>query len=501
MVSATGEATNASEITAPVAPSPNEIPEEDPQQEFEAAPRTDEGVFREIDSLAQDVRAKEQRSFLRGATSHRLHVDKKADIYARADMLDEDVKKKLAMKYSAAVSRPGAFDGDDRRSSTLSKPSYSQKERLAHVASQRHEEEQKRRRDIENTGPVIGPENEEDPLDDLQLRMNIFIDETNKEDKDEQKEQRIQQRRKRYRLLAATLIGLVAIVALLGVVIIGAGGSSTGDDMDSSDSGESFVACYSSSNETMQSYLYQELRSLLVAQHSELEASISTPSSDARKSLCWLAHDDALVIQVRPWWEDYWVLQRFSLGLIYFHFIGGDSATGGPVSALSTSNWLTATPICQWTFLRCGGSSGDEVTKLLFHSKTLSGSIPSQLALLTKLVHIEFTANLLIGTIPEEIWTMSQLELFKIDLNELTGTLSSELANLDRLQQLSLGSNQLTGNLPEMASLTNMERLDIYFSKMVGPFPNISGWNNLGERISGNSTGGLPLFATDHHHI
>jgi hypothetical protein len=52
------------------------------------------------------------------------------------------------------------------------------------------------------------------------------------------------------------------------------------------------------------------------------------------------------------------------------------------------------------------------------------------------------------GTIPTEIGLLTQVTVLAFGNQELTGTIPSTLGNLTRLRQLSLYTNQLNGPIP-----------------------------------------------------
>lgn len=92
---------------------------------------------------------------------------------------------------------------------------------------------------------------------------------------------------------------------------------------------------------------YRTIRSIIISKHPDMEASIATFGSNARKALCWFVYGDALGMDIIL--EAYQVVQRFTLlALMYFYFVSED------VRSISTSNWLTgAVHECEWDHLKC----------------------------------------------------------------------------------------------------------------------------------------------------
>lgn len=89
----------------------------------------------------------------------------------------------------------------------------------------------------------------------------------------------------------------------------------------------------------------------------------------------------------------------------------------------------------------------------------LTGSIPSEIWNLGRLVSLSIRDNQLTGSIPPEIGRLSRLEGLDLAGNELTGSIPSEIGRLARLVSLSIRDNQLTGSIP--TELGDAKRLEI----------------------------------------
>ena len=87
----------------------------------------------------------------------------------------------------------------------------------------------------------------------------------------------------------------------------------------------------------------------------------------------------------------------------------------------------------------------------------MSGDIPSELASLAKLVHLDLSHNQFSGAIPSELEDLTSLELLSIRANQLNGPIPSELGSLTSLIHLDLSDNQLVGPIPsELGSLSRL---------------------------------------------
>lgn len=128
---------------------------------------------------------------------------------------DDALKKKLAiMVASAGLSIPGAFDINGR---PLPKPS----QKLLAKGARIREDEKKLQQNREKDGPIIGPVNEGQPLEDFQERMNEFMDETNKEDQEAQKIKKEERERRKRRRCSIVAMGFIVVItgAVVGVVL------------------------------------------------------------------------------------------------------------------------------------------------------------------------------------------------------------------------------------------------------------------------------------------
>jgi Leucine-rich repeat (LRR) protein len=78
-------------------------------------------------------------------------------------------------------------------------------------------------------------------------------------------------------------------------------------------------------------------------------------------------------------------------------------------------------------------------------SNGISGSVPTEIGLLSNLVDLQLGDNLLTGNVPSQLGTLSSLQGLSLDDNRLSGPIPSELGQISTLQVLRLRSNALTG--------------------------------------------------------
>uniref|UniRef100_A0A7S2NR12 Leucine-rich repeat-containing N-terminal plant-type domain-containing protein n=1 Tax=Leptocylindrus danicus TaxID=163516 RepID=A0A7S2NR12_9STRA len=156
-------------------------------------------------------------------------------------------------------------------------------------------------------------------------------------------------------------------------------------------------------------------------------------------------------------------LQRSALEAFY-------AATGGQ-SWVSNTNWLVDPNICTWAGIGCDTTQQFVIT-LRLQSNRLSGSLPVELAQLSKLTDLRLDTNTITGTLPSELGALTSLHTLFLQSNSLTGALPSELGQLTSLRYLYLHQNALTGALPnELVSLKSMRTLYLSYNSFNGVVP------------------------------
>ncbi|WCJ41970.1 Leucine-rich repeat protein kinase family protein [Euphorbia peplus] len=162
---------------------------------------------------------------------------------------------------------------------------------------------------------------------------------------------------------------------------------------------------------------------------------------------------------------------------------------------LITSNWSTATSVCDWLGITCG-TRHHRVTGIQLRNMSLTGtippdignlsflanfslstnnfqdSLPSQLANLRRLKWFDLGYNIFSGIIPSWIGSFTQLQYLDLSSNNFGGVIPTSLCNLSKLNHLNLGMNNLEGQIP--AAIGNLQSLEILYlnnNKLSGGVP------------------------------
>jgi len=102
------------------------------------------------------------------------------------------------------------------------------------------------------------------------------------------------------------------------------------------------------------------------------------------------------------------------------------------------------------------------ITALSLESTLLSGSLPTQIALLQNLTQVSLAKNSLTGTIPTQLSLLTKVNLFRIEGNRISGTIPKDLFlhGNRKFVTISLSQNRLSGTIPshwENLAITSVE--------------------------------------------
>ena len=140
---------------------------------------------------------------------------------------------------------------------------------------------------------------------------------------------------------------------------------------------------------------------------------------------------------------------------ILYDELGGDSWT-------DNANWKSTAPLDDWYGISTDSSG--RVATIDLYDNDLSGSIPSELGVLSNLEYLNLGTNDITGSIPAELGRRAaNLEYLSLSNNDLTGSIPRKLGDLSSLEWLSLSRNNLAGPIPpELGDLSNFRALYLY---------------------------------------
>ena len=162
---------------------------------------------------------------------------------------------------------------------------------------------------------------------------------------------------------------------------------------------------------------------------------LGQPSSSEYKALCWIMKDDPLydIYEIC----DGTLLQRYVIAYFYM-----------------SQNWtveldkMASKPTCQWEGIKCD-STQKFVEELNFRSRSIAGTLISEIGLLTRLRSIDLSDNSIGGTLNPLLFNYKpKLESINIKHNNLGGNIPGELFKLPKLKKVILKDNKLVGTIP-----------------------------------------------------
>ena len=101
------------------------------------------------------------------------------------------------------------------------------------------------------------------------------------------------------------------------------------------------------------------------------------------------------------------------------------------------------------------------------------GTLPSELALLTRLERLELTRNCLTGTIPSELGDLSKSLVFLgLGVNDFEGRLPTEMGKLTVLRTVGLERNRFSGSIPtHFGNMVEARLLNLDRNQLSGTVP------------------------------
>jgi Leucine-rich repeat (LRR) protein len=103
----------------------------------------------------------------------------------------------------------------------------------------------------------------------------------------------------------------------------------------------------------------------------------------------------------------------------------------------------------------------------------MTGTIPTELALLPYLQSLTLSSNLFTGTLPLEYGEMKHLLQLDIHTNQFTGTIPRSYYDSPSLTELNIGGNAISGSLPavQITGLSEFKKFVVFDNLLEGTIP------------------------------
>ncbi|KAL5559012.1 hypothetical protein UlMin_035223 [Ulmus minor] len=126
----------------------------------------------------------------------------------------------------------------------------------------------------------------------------------------------------------------------------------------------------------------------------------------------------------------------------------------------------------QGTLHQFSFSSFPNLTYFNLSNNILFGTIPPQIANLSKLTHLDLSSNQFSGKIPPEISNLTSLKFLYLSVNQLNSSIPQEMGNLKSLLMFGLDANHLSGLIPALlGNLVNLKFLGLSNNNLSGSIP------------------------------
>lgn len=158
-----------------------------------------------------------------------------------------------------------------------------------------------------------------------------------------------------------------------------------------------------------------------------------------------------------------------------------------------------------FVFERSESKSLSSFHSLYIYNNDLTGSLPSELGLLTDLISLELSENRFSGEVPTQLDGMTSLEVLHIHQSKdaaLSGDLPA-FANFPNLRQLILDNNGFTGPIPSNFLLgiqdkSNPVFISLTHNQLDGTVPaELDDFTELDIRLEGNKISGIAIELCD----
>ena len=134
---------------------------------------------------------------------------------------------------------------------------------------------------------------------------------------------------------------------------------------------------------------------------------------------------------------------------------------------------IPKTDPCAWNGVLCDGLV---INNIILSYKSLSGTIPTSIGMISSLQILLLLGNSLYGRIPSSIGFLSSLQSLSLSLNQLSGIIPSSIGLMTSLRFLSLSHNHLSSSIPSSIGLmSSLNHLRLSVNHLTGILPSSIG--------------------------
>jgi len=224
---------------------------------------------------------------------------------------------------------------------------------------------------------------------------------------------------------------------------------------------------------------------------------LEDPTSSQYKAIEFIANDANYTSTI----TDDAMLGDFYAIAVFYYSTGGDywrECSQGSNSCPGGVSWMTYNvSYCDWNWISCNEAGrvddiifsdiqGNNLTGTLTSELALltelqqfaaindniAGSLPKELGDLTQVTHFILSNNSISGKIPRDFLENSPLEVFMVSDNKFKGEIPISLTKKSTLYQIFLDNNRFSGSISEdFGSLPNLSTLDLTKNQLTGEIP------------------------------
>jgi hypothetical protein len=150
------------------------------------------------------------------------------------------------------------------------------------------------------------------------------------------------------------------------------------------------------------------------------------------------------------------------------------------------NRWMTGHPcLDEWENVDCDGEN--EPIFFQFSGNNLDGTLPSELALMTKLSGFSiFGEPLLAGSIPSQLGSLNSLSIFYVGNTSIGGSIPSQLGSATNLDFFLAMFNNFSGNIPSQLGMigSSANILVLVESSLTGSIPSQLGLLQIASTVA-----------------